>query len=198
MLRLAVEQEVTRADRAERKGDQSRNRAAGRDRQLKDAPPEKVRRLSSGEQNPCRGWKAPPMKRMVTWSFPAFDTGGEKVWLRATKNRHVSVTRITHQAAMRLGLPQSVPEVYQVQLRRGSGRPEHMLWAEGVETLECVRLSTERENSVGRDHRLEGLGAGEAIPVQRVDNPRKSACGSGRTCLQMAPEGEPQSPTRPR
>ncbi len=117
LLRLAVEQEVVRANRAGRKGDQSRNRAAERDRQLNDAPPEKVRWLSSE---------------------------GELVWLRATNNRHVPATRITHQAVMRLGLPQSVAEAYQVQLRRGSGRPEHMLRAEGVETLECVKPRAER------------------------------------------------------
>jgi len=69
------------------------------------------------------------------------------VWLRATKNSYVLVTRITHQAAMRLGLPQSLAEAYLVQLRRGSGRPEHVLRAEGVETLECVRPRAERGDS---------------------------------------------------
>ncbi len=54
------------------------------------------------------------------------------------------VTRIKHHAAMRLGLLQSVAEAYLVQLRRGSGRPEHMLRAEGIETLECVRRGAER------------------------------------------------------
>jgi hypothetical protein len=84
-------------------------------------PPEKVRRLSSGEQGRGRVRKATPPKRMATWKLPAFSTGGELMWLRATKNRHVLVTRITHQAAMRLGLPLSVAEAYLVQLRRGSG-----------------------------------------------------------------------------
>ncbi len=53
-----------------------------------------------------------------------------------------AATRITHQAALRLGLPQSVTEAYYVQLRRCSGQPEHILRAEGVETLECMRPRT--------------------------------------------------------
>ncbi len=60
----------------------------------------------------------------------------------ATKNRHVSVTRITPQAAMRLGLPQSVAEEYLVQLSRGSDQR-----TEEVETLECVRPRAERGDS---------------------------------------------------
>ncbi len=62
----------------------------------------------------------------------------------ATKNRHIPVTRITHQAEMRLGLPQSVAEEYLMQLSRGSDRQEHVLRTEGVETLECVRPRAER------------------------------------------------------
>jgi hypothetical protein len=34
----------------------------------------------------------------------------ELVWLRATRSQHVSATRITHQAAIRLGFVQSVTE----------------------------------------------------------------------------------------
>ena len=51
------------------------------------------------------------------WSFPAFSKDRELVWLRATRSQHVSATRITHQAAVRLGLAQSVTKAYQVQLR---------------------------------------------------------------------------------
>ncbi len=69
------------------------------------------------------------------------------VCLPAIKNRHVPVTRITHQAPMGLGLLQSVTEAYVVQLRRGSSRPEHILKAEGAETLECVRPRAERGDS---------------------------------------------------
>ena len=58
----------------------------------------------------------------------------------------MGVTRITHQAAMRLGLPQSVTEAYQVRLKF-SGEPRFVLRAEGVETLECVRPRNERNDS---------------------------------------------------
>jgi hypothetical protein len=70
----------------------------------------------------------------------------ELVWLRATRSQHVGVTRITHQAAIRLGLAQSVTEAYQVQLRL-SGEPWFVLRAEGVETLECVRSRSERRDA---------------------------------------------------
>ncbi len=55
----------------------------------------------------------------------------------------MGVTRITHQAAMRLGLPQSVTETYQVRLKL-SGEPRFVLRAEGVETLGCVKPRNER------------------------------------------------------
>jgi hypothetical protein len=70
----------------------------------------------------------------------------ELVWLRATRSLHMGVTRITHQAAIRLGLPQSVTEAYQVWLKL-SGEPQFVLRAEGVETLECVRSRNERNNT---------------------------------------------------
>ncbi len=70
----------------------------------------------------------------------------ELVWLRATKIQYVGVTRITHQAAMRLGLPQSVTEAYRVRLRL-SDEPQFVLRAEGAETLECVKPRNERDNS---------------------------------------------------
>jgi hypothetical protein len=71
----------------------------------------------------------------------------ELVWLRATRSQHVSATRITHQAAIRLGLVQSVTESYQVRLRL-SGKPRFVLRAEGVETLECVRSRSERRGAI--------------------------------------------------
>ncbi len=55
----------------------------------------------------------------------------------------MGVTRIAHQAAIRLGLTQSVTEAYQVRLRLSS-EPRFALRAEGVETLECVRSKSER------------------------------------------------------
>ncbi len=58
----------------------------------------------------------------------------------------MGVTRITHQAAIRLGLPQSVTEAYQVRLKL-SGEPRSVLHAEGVETLECVKSRNERNNA---------------------------------------------------
>jgi hypothetical protein len=47
---------------------------------------------------------------------------------------------------MRLGLPQSVTEAYRVRLRL-SDKPQFVLRAEGVETLESVRPRYERDNS---------------------------------------------------
>ncbi len=66
-----------------------------------------------------------------------FSKKGEMVWLRATRSQHAGATRITHLAAVRLGLTQSATEAYQVQLRL-SNKPPFILRAEGVETLECV------------------------------------------------------------
>jgi hypothetical protein len=77
------------------------------------------------------------------WCFPAVGKDRELVWLRATRSQHVGVTRIAHQAAIRLGLTQSVTEAYQVR-RRLSGEPRFELRAEGLETLECVRSKSER------------------------------------------------------
>jgi hypothetical protein len=70
----------------------------------------------------------------------------ELVWLRATRSQHVGVTRITHQAAIRLGLTQSVTEAYQVRLKL-SGEPLFVLPAEEVKTLECVRSKNERKDT---------------------------------------------------
>jgi hypothetical protein len=80
------------------------------------------------------------------WCFPAVGRERELVWLMATRSQHVGVTRITHQAAIRLGLTQSVTEVYQVRLRL-SGEPRFVLRAEGIETLQCVRSRSERKDT---------------------------------------------------
>ena len=80
------------------------------------------------------------------WCFPAFGEDRELVWLRATRSQHVGVTRITHQAAIRLGSAQSVTEAYQVRLRLSS-EPRFILRAKGVETLECIRSRSERRGA---------------------------------------------------
>jgi hypothetical protein len=80
------------------------------------------------------------------WCFPAFCKDRELVWLRATRSQHVAVTRITHQAAIRLGFAQNVTEAYQVQLRLSS-EPRFIVRAEGVETLECIRSRSERRGA---------------------------------------------------
>jgi hypothetical protein len=64
-----------------------------------------------------RGQAIQPQRQMDMWSFPALSKDRELVWLRATRSQHASATRITHQAAIRLGFTQSVTEAYQVQLR---------------------------------------------------------------------------------
>ncbi len=87
-----------------------------------------------------------PRRQIDMWSFPAFSKAKELVWLRATRSQHVSATRITHQAAVRLGFAQSVTEAYQVQLRLSS-EPRFLLRAEGVETLECIRSRSERRSA---------------------------------------------------
>jgi hypothetical protein len=56
----------------------------------------------------------------------------------------VSVTRITHQAAVRLGLAQSVTEAYQVRLRLSS-ESRFVLRAEGVESREVGASREARE-----------------------------------------------------
>ncbi len=90
-----------------------------------------------------RGQEILPGRQTDMWSFPVFSKDKELVWLRATRSQHVSATRITHQAAVRLGLAQSVTEAYQVQLRL-SREPRFLLRAEGAETLECIRSKNER------------------------------------------------------
>jgi hypothetical protein len=93
------------------------------------------------------GQRALPQRQADTWCFPAVGRNRELVWLRATRSQHVGVTRIMHQAAIRLGLTQSVTEAYQVRLKL-SGEPRSVLHAEGVETLECVRSRNERKDAI--------------------------------------------------
>jgi hypothetical protein len=87
-----------------------------------------------------------PQRQADMWCFPAVGRDRELVWLRATRSQHVGVTRITHQAEIRLGLAQSITEAYQVRLKL-SGEPRFILSAEGVETLECVKSRSERKDA---------------------------------------------------
>jgi hypothetical protein len=82
-----------------------------------------------------------------------------------------------HQAAIRLGLAQSVTEAYQVRLKL-SGEPRFVLRAEGVETLECVRTRNERKDA-------RALQSGVIIGWS-------DAPGGDRTCYQVALENEPE------
>ncbi len=100
---------------------------------------------ANGGRGCGRGQGTQPRRQTTTWCFPAIGRNRELVWLRATRSQHVGVTRITHQAAIRLGLPESVIEAYQVRLKL-SGEPRFTLSTEGVETLECVRPRNERND----------------------------------------------------
>ncbi len=101
-----------RADQAESKGRQQRQpqgKTAGRSQ---STPRGKSGQVGSG----CgQGQGVLPWRQTDTRCCPAFGKDRELVWLRATRSQYVSVTRITHQAAVRLGFTQSVTEAYQVQ-----------------------------------------------------------------------------------
>ncbi len=76
-----MQQEVTPAERTERKAEQPRSRAAGANRSPKDAPPEKFRQLNDGEQKRAKNQKARLPKQVATWKFPAFSSDERLVWL---------------------------------------------------------------------------------------------------------------------
>ncbi len=141
LLRLVSQ---TRANQAKSGGRQQRQPQGEATEAGRNAPQGKPGQVGGGRG---RGQGAPPQRQADMWCFPAVSEGRELVWLRATRSQHVSVTRITHQAAMRMGLAQSVTEAYQVRLRL-SGEPRFVLRAEGVETLECVRSRSERRGAI--------------------------------------------------
>ncbi len=118
------------------------NQARSRGRQQRQ-PREKPGQNGRGRS---RGQGAPPQRQADMWCFPAVSKDRELIWLRATRSQHVGITRITHQAAIRLGLAHSVTEAYQVRLRL-SGEPRFVCRAEGVQTLECFRLRSERRDA---------------------------------------------------
>jgi hypothetical protein len=104
----------------------------------------------------------------------------------------MSVTRITHQAAIRLGLAQSVTKAYQVRLKL-SGEPRFVLRRGSRDAgMRQVEERTEGRKSppAGRDHRVVGLEQGAAVCDERVDNPGTDAPGGDRTCYQVAPGRE--------
>ncbi len=140
LLRLVSQ---TRANQAKSGGRQQRQPQGEATEAGRNAPRGRPGQNGGGRG---RGQGAPPQRQADTWCFPAVSKDRELVWLRATRSQHVSATRITHQAAIRLGLAQSVTEAYQVRLRLSS-EPRLVLRAEGVETLECVRSRTERRGA---------------------------------------------------
>jgi hypothetical protein len=145
LLRLAAQSEATPARGCGQRKQQSQGETGGAGRAPRGAPHGRPSETNGGRG--CgRGQGTQPQKPIATWCFPAIGRNRELIWLRATRSQHVGVTRITHQATIRLGLPQNVIEAYQVRLKL-SGEPRFVLRAEGVETLECVRPRNKRNNS---------------------------------------------------
>ncbi len=60
------------------------------------------------------------------------------MWLKAMKTNNLPITRIPHEAAARLGLQEETARAYQVDSRRDPVRARDILWARGVEVLECL------------------------------------------------------------
>ncbi len=137
LLRLVPQAEASPAGDKKRQQQRPRRRTTRGDQTI---PQEES---NQGDARRDRGQAILPQRQTDRWNFPAFDKDGEMVWLRATRSQHAGATRITHLAAVRLGLTQSVTEAYQIQLRM-SEEPRFILRAEGVETLECVRSRSER------------------------------------------------------
>jgi hypothetical protein len=142
LLRLVSQTRASQARNGGRRQQQSQGEISLASRNAPRGKPGQAGRGRSRGQ----GAGAPPQRQADMWCFPAVSKDRELVWLRATRSQHVSVTRIPHQAAIRLGLAQSVTEAYQVRLRL-SGEPRFVLRAEGVETLECVRSRIERRDT---------------------------------------------------
>jgi hypothetical protein len=140
LLGLTLQAKANQAESKGRQQQRSRGKAA---KGGQNTPQGKPDQDNSGRS---RGRGNLPRRQTDMWSFPTFSKDKELVWLRATRSQHVSATRITHQAAVRLGLAQSVTEAYQVQLRLSS-ESRFVLRAEGVETLECIRSRSERRSA---------------------------------------------------
>jgi hypothetical protein len=138
LLRLLPQAEASPAGDKKRQQQRPRRRAAKGDQTIPQG------KLNQGDAGHERGQVILPRRQTDRWNFPVFSKNGEMVWLRATRSQHAGATRITHLAAIRLGLAQSATEAYQIQLRLSSSDPWFVLRAEGVETLECVRSRSER------------------------------------------------------
>ncbi|MFN9910423.1 MAG: hypothetical protein ACK56F_30645, partial [bacterium] len=137
LLRMVPQAEASPA------GDKKRQQQQPRKTIAKGGQTTPQGKLSRGDTGHDRDQTIPPQRQTDRWNFPVFSKKGEMVWLKATRSQHAGATRITHLAAVRLGLAQSATEAYQVQLRL-SNEPRFILRAEGVETLECVRSRNER------------------------------------------------------
>jgi hypothetical protein len=140
LLELVPQTTANQVRSRRRQQQRPRRKAAKGDQNTRRGEPDQD---SSGRS---RGQGILPRRQTDMWSFPTFSKDKELVWLKATRSQHVSATRITHQAAVRLGFAQSVTEAYQVQLRLSS-EPQFLLRAEGVETLECIRSRSERRGA---------------------------------------------------
>ncbi|MFN9907619.1 MAG: hypothetical protein ACK56F_16095, partial [bacterium] len=137
LLRLVPQAEASPAGDKMRQQQRPRRRAAKGDQTIPQGKP------NQGDARHDQGQAILPQRQTDKWNLPVFSKNGEMVWLKATRSQHAGVTRITHLAAMRLGLAQSATEAYQIQLRLCSD-PRFVLRAEGVETLECVRSRSEQ------------------------------------------------------
>ena len=102
----------------------------------------------------------------------------------------MGVTRITHQAVIRLGLTQSVTEAYLGRLKL-SGEPGFELRAEGVKTLECVRSRNEQKDARVLQPDVI-IGCRAAVRDERMGNPGTDSPGGNRTRHQVALEDEPE------
>jgi hypothetical protein len=136
LLRLVPQAEASQAGGQRRQQQRPRRRAAKGDQTTPQGKP------NQDDAGHGQGRAIMPQRQTDRWSFPVFSKDREMVWLRATRSQHASATRITHQAAVRLGLAQSVTEAYQIQLRLSS-EPRFVLRAEGVETLIADRFIPE-------------------------------------------------------
>ena len=104
LLRLVSQ---TRANHVGNGGRRQRQPQGEADGAGQNTPRGKPGQVSRGRRG---GPGAPPQRQADMWCFPAVNKDRELVWLRATRSQHVSATRITHQAAIRLGFAQSVTE----------------------------------------------------------------------------------------
>jgi hypothetical protein len=110
LLRLVPQAEASRTGSKRRQQQRPRRRATKGDQTTPQGKP------NQDDVGHGRGQVILPQRQTDMWSFPVLSKDRELVWLRATR----SATRITHQAAIRLGFAQSVTEAYQIQLRLSS------------------------------------------------------------------------------